>query len=84
MNYARKSQRSHNPRRFIYANVATLLLFFFGGCAVNRGYDGHMIHIYRLFDNSRAWGPSYLIGPPDHHLGDVARIDDSRSESSRH
>jgi hypothetical protein len=75
MSYAKKSRWNHYQRRFMRANVTTLLLFFFGGCALNPGYAGHMLHIYKPFDNSRAGGPSYLIGPPDHHLEDEARID---------
>jgi hypothetical protein len=35
--------------------------------------------VYAPFDNERDWGPSYLIGAPNHHLGDGARIDDTRS-----
>jgi hypothetical protein len=35
--------------------------------------------VYAPFDNERDWGPSYLMDAPDHHLGDEARIGDSRS-----
>ena len=35
--------------------------------------------VYAPFDNERDWGPSYLIGAPNHHFGDQARIDDTRS-----
>jgi hypothetical protein len=40
---------------------------------------GHKVNLYEAYDNSRDWGPSYLVGPPGHHFGDESRIDDSRS-----
>ncbi len=39
----------------------------------------HQRSIYYMYDNSRDWGPSYLLEPPNHYLGDETRIDDSRS-----
>lgn len=36
------------------------------------------LQVYDMYDNSRAWGPSFLVGPPAHHLGDETRIDDTR------
>jgi hypothetical protein len=35
--------------------------------------------LYAPFDNERDGGPSYLIGAPNNHLGDGARVDDTRS-----
>jgi hypothetical protein len=63
---------------------AIALLVLSGGCAISarsnnddrRGYD---LHVYKLFDNSRDWGPSYLVGPPGRHFGYGARVDDRRS-----
>jgi hypothetical protein len=34
--------------------------------------------VYDMYDNQRDWGPSFLVGPPSHHLGDESRIDDTR------
>lgn len=45
-------------------------------------FDGLLDHgrnFYGLYDNSRDWGPSYLVESPYHYLGDESRIDDSRS-----
>lgn len=36
------------------------------------------LQIYDMYDNSRDWGPAFLVGPPSHHLGDQSRIDDMR------
>ncbi len=53
------------------------------GCAANPlrfdGSPGQHRNFYDLYDNSRDWGPSYLVEPPNHYLGDQARIDDSRT-----
>ncbi|HEX4153098.1 MAG TPA: hypothetical protein VHY75_12905 [Steroidobacteraceae bacterium] len=43
---------------------------------------GDRLNIYDMYDNSRPWGASYLVGPPAHHLGDESRIDDLRSAPS--
>jgi hypothetical protein len=40
---------------------------------------GENLQIYDMYDNSRDWGPSFLVGPPAQHLGDESRIDDTRS-----
>lgn len=37
------------------------------------------LRLYDLYDNERDWGPSFLVGPPAHHLGDELRIDDARA-----
>ncbi len=37
------------------------------------------LSVYDMYDNSRDWGPSFLIGPPSHHWGDETRIDDTRA-----
>ena len=39
---------------------------------------GDNLRLYDMYDNSRDWGPSFLVGPPSHHLGDESRIDDTR------
>ncbi len=62
-----------------------MLALLCGGCAGSPvRYDGAVrvsqsLGIYDLFDNSRDWGPSYLVGPPAHHFGDETRIDDTRT-----
>jgi hypothetical protein len=54
------------------------------GCAAQPPSDaremrlGDNLRFYDMYDNSRDWGPSFLIGPPAHHLGDQSRIDDTR------
>jgi len=85
--------RLYFRRRLIYASTIGLLIMYASaiallvlssGCAitarinddVRRGYD---LHVYKLFDNSRDWGPSYLVGPPGRHFGYGARVDDQRS-----
>lgn len=37
--------------------------------------------LYPLYDNERTWGSSYLVGPPQHHLGDEDRMQDTRAPS---
>lgn len=44
---------------------------------------GNNLNIYDMYDNSRPWGSSYLVGPPMHHDGEESRIDDLRSLPSR-
>ena len=85
--------RLYFRRRIIYASTISLLIMYASaiallvlssGCAISarsnddvrRGFD---LHVYKLFDNSRDWGPSYLVGPPGRHFGYGARIDDQRS-----
>jgi hypothetical protein len=54
------------------------------GCAAQPLSDerevrlGDSLRLYDMYDNSRDWGPSFLVGPPAHHLGDESRIDDTR------
>jgi hypothetical protein len=36
------------------------------------------LQLYDMYDNSRDWGPSFLVGLPAHHLGDQSRVDDTR------
>jgi hypothetical protein len=54
------------------------------GCAAQPASDerevrvGDNLNLYDMYDNSRDWGPSFLVGPPAHHLGDETRIDDTR------
>jgi hypothetical protein len=72
-------------RRFGYGCAILLLTFSFDGCATSAADDnavrvGNDLSIYVPFDNSRDWGPSYLVGPPEHHFGYGSRIDDSRSD----
>jgi hypothetical protein len=71
-------------RRLVYGCGIVLLALSFGGCAVRAGYGdplriGDGLNIYAPFDNSRDWGPSYLVGSPDHHFGYGTRVDDGRS-----
>lgn len=54
------------------------------GCAGHPPSDerevrlGDNLRLYDMYDNSRDWGPGFLVGPPSHHLGDQSRIDDTR------
>jgi hypothetical protein len=67
-------------RRFLICGSAlALFLTSFGGCALRHG--GRGFTFYGMYDNSRDWGPSYLVGPPDHHFGEGTRIDDDRSHA---
>ena len=73
-----------SQRQLAYGCAIVLLTPLFDGCAASRGYDGSarlsdQFSLYEFYDNSRDWGPSYLVGPPHHHFGDEVRIDDSRS-----
>ena len=66
----------------VYASAIALLLLS-SGCAFrpvpNDGFRrAYNVNVYPPFDNSRDWGPSYLIGPPGHHFGFGARVDDRR------
>ena len=84
--------RIHYQRLMYAGTIAPLivsasaipLLLLSSGCAIGPGYnDGvrrvYNVNVYAPFDNSRDWGPSYLVGPPGHHFGYGARVDDSRS-----
>ena len=69
----------------IEAALGCLLIGLAAGCA-SRAPDrtalvSDNLRLYDLYDNSRDWGPSYLVGPPNHHFGDQARIDDTRTLS---
>ncbi len=74
-----------NHQGAAYFCLIGLLALCFSGCTVSPvRYDGgHRVSqnlgFYDLFDNSRDWGPSYLVGPPAHHFGDETRIDDTRA-----
>jgi len=63
------------------AGVAALA----AGCAAQPPSDARTVQLtdnlqlYDMYDNSRDWGPSFLVGPPPHHLGDQSRMDDTRS-----
>lgn len=68
----------------IMCSGAIALLALSSGCVISTGYTegdrrGYDLHVYKLFDNSRDWGPSYLVGPPGRHFGYGARVDDRRS-----
>ena len=65
------------------ALLIAMLSVTFAGCVSNLGFGrgariSDNLEIYEPFDNSRPWGPSYLLGPPAHHLGDEARVGDGR------
>jgi hypothetical protein len=71
--------------RHVLAKAAlSSLPMLMAGCVSTSG-DGQgarlsdNFEVYAPFDNERDWGPSYLIGAPNHHLGDGARVDDTRS-----
>jgi hypothetical protein len=74
----RRTPRSAGP--FMGLGTAALIV----GCAAQPPSDerevrvGENLQIYDMYDNSRDWGPSFLVGPPAHHLGDESRIDDTR------
>jgi hypothetical protein len=68
----------------IYASAASLLILSSAGCATQSGYDHDSdrrshFHLYKPFDNSRDWGPGYLVGPPGQYFGRASGIDDRRS-----
>jgi hypothetical protein len=77
--------KSDYQQPLLYSSTVVLLTVAFSGCALTRGDDGQRFRIsnnltlYEMFDNSRDWGPSYLVGAPDRHFGYGARVDDSRS-----
>jgi hypothetical protein len=69
------------------AGVLELSFIVLNGCAMMHVGEGQLrvgdsVNIYAPFDNSRDWGPSYLVGAPGHHLGMGARIDDDRTDLS--
>lgn len=63
-----------------WLGVAALI----AGCAAQPPSDeremrlGDNLRLYDMYDNSRDWGPSFLVGPPTHEMGDQSRIDDTR------
>jgi hypothetical protein len=65
------------------AGAAALPLLLAGCVSTSGEVQGARVtdnfQVYAPFDNERDWGPSYLVGAPSHHLGDEARIDDTRS-----
>jgi len=68
----------------IYASAGSLLILSSAGCATQSGYDHDSdlrshFHLYRPFDNSRDWGPGYLVGPPGQYSGRASGIDDRRA-----
>jgi len=69
----------------IHAAIGCLAVCLAAGCASRPPSRGAVVsdnlRLYDLYDNSRDWGPSFLVGPPDHHFGDQARIDDTRTLS---
>ncbi len=76
--------RNVRQQGLAYACAIGLLTLWLGSCAASPAYDrstrvGPGLSFYPFYDNYREWGPSYLVGPPDHHFGDEARIDDNRS-----
>jgi hypothetical protein len=64
--------------------LAAAVAMLVAGCATQPASDHRAarltdnLQIYDMYDNSRDWGPAFLVGPPAHHLGDQSRIDDTR------
>jgi hypothetical protein len=76
---------STHQRRLLRAGVLELSFVVLNGCAIMHTDEGQLrvgdaLNIYAPFDNSRDWGPSYLVGAPGHHFGMGARIDDTRTD----
>ncbi|MGP0087505.1 MAG: hypothetical protein ACLP0B_28385, partial [Steroidobacteraceae bacterium] len=76
---------SINQRTLLRAGVLELSFIVLNGCTMMHADEGQLrvgdaLNIYAPFDNSRDWGPSYLVGAPGHHLGMGARIDDNRTD----
>lgn len=76
---------STHQRTLLLLGMLELHFVALNGCAMMHADDGQLrvgdaLNIYAVFDNSRDWGPSYLIGAPGHHLGMGARIDDNRTD----
>jgi hypothetical protein len=81
----------YHQRLLASGSAALLLTLSFDGCTLTRIFDwplqtgndsfriGSDVSVYKMFDNSRDWGPSYLLGAPDHHFGYGTRVDDTRS-----
>ena len=71
-------------RRGSAAAALAVVGWLTAGCAAQPPSDtrevrlGDNLNIYDMYDNSRDWGPSFLIGPPLHYDGDQTRIDDTR------
>ena len=76
---------STHQQRLLRVGVLELSFVVLNGCALMHADQrqlrvGGALNIYAPFDNSRDWGPSYLVGAPGHHLGMGARIDDNRTD----
>ncbi len=74
-----------DQRRLVRVGAPALSLLVLNGCATMHADDGQLhildaFTVYAPFDNSRGWGPSYLVGAPGHHFGIGARIDDARTD----
>jgi hypothetical protein len=72
-------------RWIVFAGALALSFITLNGCAMMHVDQGQLrvgdaLNIYAPFDNSRDWGPSYLVGAPGHHLGMGTRIDDNRTD----
>jgi hypothetical protein len=72
-------------RTLLLVGVLELSFVVLNGCAMTHVDGGQLrvgdaLNVYAPFDNSRDWGPSYLVGAPGHHLGMGARIDDNRTD----
>jgi hypothetical protein len=73
-----------STRNILCVTGAVVLSASFAGCVATTGGEQSArltdnFQVYAPFDNERSWGPSFLVGPPDHHLGDQNRIDDTRA-----
>ncbi len=60
---------SHLRQALMGYGSSMMLLVSIGGCAAYPAYD-HTVRLsddfsfFEPFDNSRDWGPNYLVGPP--------------------
>jgi hypothetical protein len=64
------------------ALAAATLAFGLGGCAtIGDGHGARLtdnLEVYAPFNNERAAGPGYLVGPPQQNLRDETQADDTR------
>jgi hypothetical protein len=65
------------------AASAALAGIALAGCVSTSGDSSARVtdnfKVYAPFDNERAWGPGFLVGPPQEDLGDGPHVEDSRA-----